>query len=142
MREFVKSFFSLGIAASLFPVKQLENIVTPTERGERTGPATKAMDAVVNATVDQFGGTLRSTFSAFDNMQRGLVGMGFDMLWPFGERSRNERSDRRDADSEHVEQRAETWWPRTDSGTRTRARSYTSEPPRRRANGEVASGRR
>src|SRR5437868_13103516 len=152
MREFVKSCLSLGVATSLFPLKQLENMITPTQRGEYKGPATKAMDAVVNATVDQFGGTLRSTFSAIDNMQRGLVGMGFDMLWPFGNRSRTARADRREADREYVEQSAETWWPRTgrseqatyraEPGTRTRTQSFTSEPLRRRGNGEVGSGRR
>jgi hypothetical protein len=88
VREFVKSFFSLGIAASLFPLKQMENILTPTERGEDKGPATKAMDAVSNATVEQFGGVLRGTFSALDNVQRGLVNIGYAMLWPSGTGSR------------------------------------------------------
>jgi hypothetical protein len=83
MREFAKSFTSLYLAMSLFAIKQVQNVVTPRPRGQRRGPATKALDAVTNATVDQFGETLRSTFRMFDNVQRGVLGLGFNMFIPF-----------------------------------------------------------
>jgi len=82
MREFVKSFLSLGVALSLFPLKQVENVLKASDRDERKTPATKAMDSISNATLDQFGGTLRSAFSAIDNVQRGLVELTCAVLWP------------------------------------------------------------
>jgi hypothetical protein len=83
MREFAKSFASLGLAMSLFAFKQLENIATPTERAERRGPAVKSLDAVTNATVNQLGETMGSAFRVIDNVQRGIIGLGFSMFLPF-----------------------------------------------------------
>jgi hypothetical protein len=83
MREFVKSCSSFALAMSFFGLKQLENMLTPTEGGERRGPAAKAFDSVTNATTDQLGGSLRSGFEALDNLQRGMVGLAFQFLWPF-----------------------------------------------------------
>lgn len=71
------------LALSLFSFKQMQNIVTPRERGERRGPATKALDSVTDATTDQFGETLQATFRTFDNVQRGLIGLTFNMFLPF-----------------------------------------------------------
>ena len=68
---------------SLFALKQFENIATPRDRGERRGPGVKSLDALTNATVDQLGETLRSTFRTLDNVQRGIVGLGFNMFLPF-----------------------------------------------------------
>jgi hypothetical protein len=134
VREFVKSFFSLSLAASLFPLKQLENMLTPTERGEHKGPATKAMDSLVNATVDHFGGTLKGTFSALDNVQRGVVSLGFGMLWPSSGGGRSQRDDAaRQTDRVHTRPAAET-------SARTEPSDIDSH--RRRANGQALSGRR
>jgi hypothetical protein len=83
MREFAKSFSSLALAMSLFAFKQVENIATPRDRGERRGPTVKSLDAVTNATVNQFGETLRATFRTIDNVQRGIIGLGFNMFLPF-----------------------------------------------------------
>lgn len=83
MQEFVKSLSSLTLALTLLSVKELENLATPRERGERRGPATRALDSVTHATTDQFGETLRSAFSAADNVQRGLIGLGFSFFLPF-----------------------------------------------------------
>jgi len=81
MREFVKSSSSLMLALSLFGLKQIGSLVTP--RDQPAGRAAKAMNSITNATVDQFGETLRGTFRAFDNMQRGLIGVGFSFCQPF-----------------------------------------------------------
>jgi hypothetical protein len=117
MRDFVKSFSSMGLALALFGVKQIENVVTPRDRGQRRGPATKAMDAVTNATVDQFDETLYSTFRMMDNLQRGLIGLSFSLVLPFvsspstsGTESRTDTWRTVPADSE----------PRANRGVRTR----------------------
>jgi hypothetical protein len=81
MREFVKSSFSLGIALSLFALKQTENLFA-TEDSGRKSEGTNAIESVRNAAVDQLGGTLRNTFSALDNVQRGLVEIGYAFLFP------------------------------------------------------------
>jgi hypothetical protein len=75
MRELLTSFFSFSLACSLFGLKQIENLLTPTARGEDKEPATKAFDSVTNAFVDQFEETLTSTFRALDNTQRGMVSL-------------------------------------------------------------------
>jgi hypothetical protein len=104
VREFVKSFFSLGIAASLFPLKQLDNLLAPVEPGDLKNPATEAMDSVTSATLDQFGGTLRATFSALDNVQRGVVSLGFGLFRPSGSRTRHAPR------TEPLGRGGETWW--------------------------------
>ncbi len=81
MREFVKSSFSLGIALSLLTLKQTGNLFTASV-GDGRSTATRSLEAVSKATVDQLGGTLKSTFSALDNAQRGLVEIGFAFLFP------------------------------------------------------------
>ena len=102
MREFVKSFSSLMLAMSLFSLKQAQNAASPRDPGEGRGPAEKAMDSVTNATVNQFGETLRSTFHALDNVQRGVVGLGFALLFPFGGRGRRRADDQ--AGVHHIDQ--------------------------------------
>jgi hypothetical protein len=83
MREFTKSMGSLMLALSLFGLKQMQNIVTPRERGARRGPGAKAFDSVTHATTDQFGETLRATFRVMDNVQRSVIGLTFGMFLPF-----------------------------------------------------------
>jgi len=61
----------------------MANILTPRERGEHRGPATKAFDSVTHCTEGQFGSTLQSTFSAMNNLQRGVVDLMFGMLFPW-----------------------------------------------------------
>src|SRR5438045_7087876 len=83
---------SYSLALSLFGFKQMQNVLAPGERGQRRNPATKAFDSVTQATTDQFGSTLRSAFAAGDNVQRGLVGLTFGLLFPWtgsSNRSRN-----------------------------------------------------
>jgi hypothetical protein len=82
MTEFLKSFSSLSLALSLFPLKQIENILTPRNHKDQHGPATKAMDAITSAVLDQFGGTLEATFSALDNLQRGAIAVCAKTMWP------------------------------------------------------------
>ena len=95
MREFTKSMFGCSLALSLFAMKQMANILTPRERGEHRGPATKAFDSVTQCAKGQFGSTLQSTFSAMNNLQRGVVDLMFGMFFPWtlpGGRRREKRS--------------------------------------------------
>jgi hypothetical protein len=105
MQEFIKSSSSLMLALSLFGVKQIENIVTPRDRDEHHSPATKAMNSVTNATIDQFGETLRSTFRTLDNVQRGVVALSFQAFLPFLGRNREDQNEdrrrRRQSDKNH-----------------------------------------
>ena len=82
MREFVKSSSSLMLALSLFGLKQIENLVAPRESDDTTGRAARAMNSITDATVDQFGDTLQGTFRAVDNVQRGLIAVGFSLYQP------------------------------------------------------------
>jgi hypothetical protein len=83
MREFTKAAGSFFLAMSLFGVKQMENIVTPRERGRRKGPATQALDSVTAATLEQLGDGLVAVFRAADTTQRAVVGLWFNMFLPF-----------------------------------------------------------
>ena len=83
MREFTKALLSYSLATSLFGLKQMQNLITPSDPDEHRGPATKAFDSVTNATINQFGGTLKSLFGAVDNVQRGLVSLTFSFFLPF-----------------------------------------------------------
>jgi len=75
VNEFFKSFSSLSLALALFPVKQIESILTTDGGDYEHGPATEAMDSITHAVVNQFGGTLKATFSALDNLQRGVIAL-------------------------------------------------------------------
>jgi len=82
MRQFTKSLFSYSLAASLFSLKQIDNLVAPKGRDRQDGAATKAFHTLANAQEEQFGETLRSAFRMFDNVQRGLVGIAFNLVSP------------------------------------------------------------
>lgn len=66
MRDFTKSMFSYSWAMSMFGMQQILNLTRPSE-------ATKAFDAITDATEEQFGDIVKATFRAGDNMQRGMV---------------------------------------------------------------------
>src|SRR4051794_31623978 len=83
MREFIKSFSSLSLALTLLPIRQIENAFTPRGPGDDRDPAVKTMDSITKSVVDQFGGTLQATFSALDNVQRGIIALSMNALWPF-----------------------------------------------------------
>src|SRR5437867_6348495 len=97
MKEFTKSLFSYSLALSFFGLKQFDNILRPSDRGERKGPATKSLDSVTSATTEQLGETLKSAFRAADNLQRGLVELTFSLMFPFGGGESRRRSDRGDS---------------------------------------------
>jgi hypothetical protein len=73
MREFTKSMMSYTWAMSLFGVQQMANIFRPSA-------ATESFDNVTEATEDEFGGALKATFRAGDNLQRGLVDLTFSLF--------------------------------------------------------------
>lgn len=104
MRELLKSFSSLSLALMLLPIKQMENALAPRGPDESRGPSVKTMDAITNTILDQYGGTLRATFSALDNVQRGAIEMGLALAWPFPGSSRPQRE--RDASSRRKASRA------------------------------------
>lgn len=101
MREFVKSVSSLGLGMSFLGLQLMQDMLTPSGEGERKSPATRTLDSVVNATAEQFGSTLRATFRAVDNVQRGITGIAFDALWPYHASSRT--TDDRRADDRRTE---------------------------------------
>lgn len=72
MREITKSMLSYTWAVSMFGVQQMTNLLMP---GDRRGgsKATSAFDQVTAATVGELGDTMRATFRAGDQLQRGIV---------------------------------------------------------------------
>jgi hypothetical protein len=84
MKEFVQSFTSLTLGLSVFSLQLLGDMLTPAGPGAHKAPATGALDSVTHATAEQFGSTLRATFRALDNVQRGATSLTFNILWPFG----------------------------------------------------------
>jgi hypothetical protein len=82
MKEFVQAVSSFTLGMSFLGLKLATEMLIPTERGERRGPATKTLDSVAHATSQQFGPTLRATYRAVDNIQRGIAGIMYEALWP------------------------------------------------------------
>jgi hypothetical protein len=81
MKEFTKAFFSYSLAVAFFGLKQLDNMMSPSNG--RKPPAIKSLDTLTSATVAQFGETLKDSFRAVDSLQRGAVELMFDVLFPF-----------------------------------------------------------
>lgn len=85
MKEFVKSLSSLTLGMSVFGVQLLADMfeLTPADeytRAEQKAAATRALDSVAHAAVDQCGPVLRGTFYALDNLQRGMTALAFNVL--------------------------------------------------------------
>src|SRR5437016_3619141 len=72
MRELTKSMLSYTWAVSVFGVQQAANLFT-TGNGKPLSKATAAFNQVTAATLDQMGDTMRATFRAGDQLQRGVV---------------------------------------------------------------------
>jgi hypothetical protein len=68
MRDFTKSVFSFSWALSLFGVQQALNLMRPSR-------AIGAFDKVTEASKKEMGDTLKATFKAGDDLQRGLMDM-------------------------------------------------------------------
>ena len=81
MRDLTKSAFSLSWALSLFGLKQMTNILAPRE-GQSMDSATRAFEAVTEKTEEQLTDSLRATYRAGDNLQRGLVDAMFSFMTP------------------------------------------------------------
>jgi len=73
MREFTKSMTSYTWAMSLFGLQQMINVFRPAK-------ATESFNNVTKATEEEFGGALKATFRAGDNLQRGLVDVTLGVL--------------------------------------------------------------
>jgi len=81
MKEFTKSLFSYSLAITFFGLKELDNLMSPSN-GHRPS-AIKSLDAVTSATIAQLGETLTDSFRAVDSLQRGVVELMFDVMFPF-----------------------------------------------------------
>jgi hypothetical protein len=92
MREFFQSCTTLAFTMSLLSVELMDRI-TSMESGDFKGGATKALDAVSNAAVDQLGPRLRSTFRGLNDVQRAVVGIMFDLSFEFARNSLNRLAD-------------------------------------------------
>ena len=75
MREWTKSMFSYGWAMSVFGVQQTMDMLTPNQ-----GSSAKAMQDVANAAASTLNSTMKSAYTAGDNMQRGMVDAMFGMM--------------------------------------------------------------
>jgi hypothetical protein len=73
MRDLTKSVMSYSWAMSLFGVKQMVNLLKPSQ-------ATKAFGRVTQATEDEFGDILKAAFKAGDSVQRGLIDLSFSVF--------------------------------------------------------------
>ena len=65
MREFTKSMTSYTWAMSLFGLQQMINVFRPEK-------AAQSFNKVTKATEEEFGGALKATFRAGDNLQKGF----------------------------------------------------------------------
>ena len=81
MKEFTKAFFSYSLAVAFFGLKQLDNMMSPSNG--RKPPAIKSLDTLTSATTAQLGETLKDSFRAVDSLQRGAVELMFDVMFPF-----------------------------------------------------------
>lgn len=72
MRELTKSVITLPWAISMFGVQQIANLVAPPSTGRMAG-ASKAFDAVSDATSQQLEGWLKQTYQIGTGVQRALV---------------------------------------------------------------------
>ena len=117
MRDLTKSAFSLSWALSLFGLKQMTNILAPRE-GQSMDSATRAFEAVTETTEEQLTDSLRATYRAGDNLQRGLVDAMFSFMMPLTSwtRDRSGRSASRGSNDDSSE-RPDRGAPCT-SGTR------------------------
>jgi hypothetical protein len=94
MKELTKSVFSYSLAMTFFWFKQVDNLLSSTPPGEAKAPAIKSIDSLTSATAAQFGGTLKDAFHAADNLQRGLVELAFDVMFPLAGSFLNSRDSR------------------------------------------------
>ena len=78
MREFLQSCTTLAFSLSLLSLEMVDEM-TSLESHEFRGAATRAVDSVSNAALDQLGPRLRTTFRALNDVQRGAVGIMFDL---------------------------------------------------------------
>ena len=127
MREVVKSTSSLMLALSLFGLKQLDNLMKPRGRGDWRAPATKAADAVTSAAIDQFGESLRSTFRAVDNAQRGIINLWFSLCMPFATGDSERTSEPDDDDTSWSEGEPRRWTEVMDEGVGSSRKSSESD---------------
>jgi hypothetical protein len=72
MRELTKSMLSYTWAVSMFGVQQMTNLFA-SGNGKPLSKATAAFNQVTGATLEQMGDTMRATFRAGDQLQRGMV---------------------------------------------------------------------
>jgi hypothetical protein len=82
MREFIQSLSSLTIAASLYPLSQLQTAPGTARKTRSSAAPVGSMNTVTAAILDELTASCRSTFQLLDNLQRGFTGMAFGMMGP------------------------------------------------------------
>ena len=82
MKEFITSATSLALSMGVFGLQVISDVMRNDEAPGRKTPAVRALDAVSDSAVDQFGPSLRATFRALDNIQRGITSMAFSTMSP------------------------------------------------------------
>ena len=70
MRELTKAVSSLFLAASLFGVKQVQDVLLQRRPRLRSSPATQAVVSVTAEVLDELNRPLRITFEVLDPIQR------------------------------------------------------------------------
>ena len=78
MRDFFQSCTTLAFSLSLLGFDLIDDFSSMESR-EFRGSATRAVDAVSQAALDQLGPRLRLTFDSLNEIQRGVVGIMFDL---------------------------------------------------------------
>ena len=113
MREFVKAVNSYSLATFFFGLKEMQNMLTPAHGGGERASATHALEAITDATEEQFGPMLDSTFKTMDALQRWATDatllMTFPIMMVLGESPRashNGRSHNAEADDSESHRKA------------------------------------
>ena len=83
MKEFTQSFLSYSLAIGFFGLKQIDNMMNTECRNGEKAPAVQSLDTLTCATTAQFGETLADVYQAADRVQRGLVGLLFETVFPY-----------------------------------------------------------
>jgi hypothetical protein len=83
MREIMKAMTKYTLATSLFGIKQLAIALTVGEPGVQTTSVADSMEALTNATREQLGTALNSTFGLMDGVQGFAIDMAFFAMSSF-----------------------------------------------------------
>jgi hypothetical protein len=78
--DLTKSITSFSWALSLFGVQQASNLLTPQSPGQPTHSAAAAFNRVAQVSEEQLGQTLKGVYKAGDQIQKGAIDLGLNIL--------------------------------------------------------------